>query len=70
MTDDPLAGVEPRYHSAMPDWVMLRGLVIRSIPVCEGGGFAIRRDQAMRILELIGKAEANAALDKPEATPS
>jgi hypothetical protein len=34
MTDDPLAGVEPRYHSAMPDWVMLRGLVIRSIPVC------------------------------------
>jgi hypothetical protein len=35
------------YHNAMPGWVKIKGLDIRAIPECEGGGFAVRHDRAV-----------------------
>jgi hypothetical protein len=52
---DPLAGLDIRYHAAMPRWCKLVGLEIRAVHPSDGGGFMVRRDQAERIMELIGK---------------
>lgn len=44
-TGTPAPGpFEARYHNAMPGWVKIKGLDIKSIDQCEGGGFAIRED--------------------------
>lgn len=40
---------EIRYHNAMPNWAKLLGLKIKAIHECEGGGFAIDKEQAERI---------------------
>ena len=47
-----LSNLELRYHAAMPGWVKIVGLKIRAIPECEGGGFAIDRQQAETIMDL------------------
>lgn len=56
-TTDPLADLDIHYHAAMPNWCKLVGLEIRAIHASEGGGFMVRRDQAERIMELLGKHE-------------
>ena len=57
-TTGPLADLEILYHTAMPRWCKLIGLEIKAVPLSEGGGFMVRRDQAERIMELLGKREA------------
>jgi hypothetical protein len=49
---DPLCALDLRYHSAMVGWCKVVGLQIKAVPECEGGGFAIRQDQAERLVEL------------------
>ena len=58
MPSDPLSGLELRYHGAIPGWCKIVGLDIRTIPACEGGGFAIRQDQAERLMALLGGKKA------------
>lgn len=48
----PLSDLDLRYHPAMPNWVKIVGLKIRAVPECEGGGFAIDRQQAEVIMDL------------------
>jgi hypothetical protein len=48
-----LDGLELHYHPAMPNWCKLKGLKIRAIPECEGGGFAVDRRQAEAIIALL-----------------
>jgi hypothetical protein len=55
---DPLAGLDIRYHAAMPKWCKLVGLAIRAVHPSEGGGFMVRRDQAEAIMALLGKPVA------------
>lgn len=57
--NDPLEGIELRYHTAMPGWCKIVGLDIRAIPECEGGGFAIRKDQAEHIVSLTERNRTN-----------
>ena len=52
-TADPLAAITILYHSAMPNWCKLQGLEIKAVLKSEGGGFAIRRDQAEAIIALL-----------------
>jgi hypothetical protein len=52
---DPLAELDIRYHVAMPNWCKLVGLEVRAVHPSEGGGFMVRRDQAERIMELLGR---------------
>lgn len=49
----PLDDITIRYHAAMPNWCKLNGLEIKAVPLCEGGGFAVRRDQAEAIIALL-----------------
>lgn len=52
-TAGPLADIGIRYHSAMPNWCKLHGLDIKAVPLSEGGGFMVRRDQAEAIIALL-----------------
>lgn len=47
-----LSELELRYHAAMPGWVKVVGLKVRTVPECEGGGYAIDRLQAETIMDL------------------
>ena len=49
----PLDDITIRYHAAMPNWCKLNGLDIKAVPVSEGGGFMVRRDQAEALIALL-----------------
>jgi len=50
--------VEILHHSAVPDWCKVKGLDIRAIDECEGGGFMIRREQAEKIAAALNSNES------------
>lgn len=52
------------YHNAMPDWVKIKGLDIHAIPDWEGGGFAVRQDQARLIITAVNSHAALLAAAK------
>jgi hypothetical protein len=51
--ESKMAKVELLYHHAMPGWVKLKGVDIRPIPECEGGGYAVRESVAKSIEDAI-----------------
>lgn len=63
---DALTGLEIRYHNAMPKWAKLIGLRIKAVPECEGGGFAVDKEQAEAIIALLERVrELEAERVKP-----
>ena len=42
--------LELRFHGAMPKWAKVVGLKIKAVPKSEGGGFAVDREQAARLV--------------------
>jgi len=53
-----LLQVELLHHAAIPGWCKVKGLEIRAIHECEGGGFMIRRDQAEKIVAALNSTES------------
>lgn len=53
MTEDKY---EILFHHAIPGWCKIKGLLIKEIPLCEGGGYAIKEEQAKIIIEALRKS--------------
>lgn len=67
MTDPSvLAGLQIRYHNAMPKWAKILGLEIRAVDECEGGGFMVRKDQAEAIMSALSPSEQSSGLDEAQ----
>lgn len=47
---------ELRFHHAIPGWCKIKGLQIKEIPLCEGGGFMILEPQARVIVDALNKS--------------
>ena len=52
LSDEMATGehLELRFHGAMPKWAKVVGLKIKAVPKSEGGGLAVDREQAERLV--------------------
>lgn len=50
--------LEIRYHGAMPRWCKVDGLRVKAVHECEGGGFAIDKDQAEYLVKAYNAHDA------------
>lgn len=62
--NDEVKPMELLYHAAIPGWAKVKGLVIRPVPECEGGGYMLRlADAEMIVAASKRKHEAAARRD-------